>query len=77
MAHRMNPVNYPNLSAGNPPSGVIPDLDHGETRAIEGFIGIGICIGISLIFMLLRFYVKFWITHLWGWDDGKSLRESQ
>ena len=72
MAQQMSPFDNPNLPVTNPPAGVLPDLMHGETRMLEGYIGIGICIGITLIFILLRFYVKFWITHLWGWDDSKS-----
>ena len=71
MAQQMSPVDYTNLPAISPPAGIVPDFEHGETRAKEAYIGMGICLGISLIFMLLRFYVKLYITHLWGWDDGE------
>ena len=72
MAQRMSPVDDTNISAASAPAGVPPGLVHGETRALEGYIAIGICIITSLIFIPLRFYVKLWITHLWGWDDSES-----
>lgn len=70
----MDPSNssyYANLPAGAPPPGVISNFDHAESRAIEAYIGMGICIGVTLIFVTLRVYVKLAITHHWGWDDCK------
>ena len=62
-----------NLPAGVPPPGVIANLDDPQSRAMVGYIGIGISIGVALIFVLLRVYVKLAVTHLWGWDDCGSL----
>lgn len=72
MAQQISPVDYANLPAGSPPPGILPDFEHGETREVEAYIGMGICIGIAFIFMVLRFYVKLCITRLWGWDDRES-----
>lgn len=65
----MDISDYANLPAGAPPPGVMPNFDHPATRAIEAHIGMGICIGVTLVFVVLRLYVKLAITHMWGWDD--------
>lgn len=67
----MSPVEYANLPAGVPPVGVLPNFEDPATRAVEIYVGMGICIGITLVFVLLRLYVKVMITHMWGWDDGQ------
>lgn len=72
MAQQMDPSYYANLPASAPPPGVIPNLDHPQSRAIEAHIGMGICIGVTLVFVVLRMYVKLAITHMWGWDDCES-----
>lgn len=69
----MDPFLPANIGAANPPPGVVHNFDHAQSRAIEGFIGMGVCIGITSVFVILRLYVKFAITHMWGWDDCKSL----
>ena len=68
-ALQMDPSYYGNLPAGVPPPGVVPNLDDPQSRAIDAYIGMGICIGITSVLVLLRVYVKLAITHLWGWDD--------
>lgn len=68
----MDPSYYANLPAGAPPPGVTSDFNHPHSRAIEAHIGMGICMGVTLIFVLLRAYVKLGITHQWGWDDCES-----
>ena len=66
----MNSLDYANLPAGPPPVGVLPNFDNPATRDTEIYVGMGICIGITTIFVTLRLYVKLAITHMWGWDDG-------
>lgn len=68
----MDLSDYANLPAGAPPPGVVPNFDHPPTRVIEAHIGMGICIGVTLVFVMLRLYVKLAITHTWGWDDCES-----
>ena len=71
MAQQTSPVDYANLPAGSPPPGVLPNFEHPDSRATEVYVAIGICMSITLIFIILRLYVKLCVTHLWGWDDGK------
>ena len=68
----MDPSYYANLPADAPPPGVVSNFDHPDSRAIAAHIGMGICMGVTLIFVILRAYVKLAITHLWGWDDCES-----
>ena len=72
MAQAMSPVDYANLPVTSPPAGVLPNLEHPASRAMEAYVAMGICIGITLVFLVLRLYTKLCITHLWGWDDGES-----
>lgn len=72
MAQQLSPLDYANLPVAAPPVGVLPNLNNPSTRAIEIYVGMGICIGISLVFVLLRLYVKLAITHMWGGDDGEK-----
>ena len=74
MAQRLSPVEYANLPAGTPPAGVLPNFEHGATRAVEAYVVMGICMGITLVLIIVRLYVKFCVTHLWGWDDGEFLQ---
>lgn len=60
---------YSNLPAGTPPPGIRPNFEHGESRAIDAHIAMGISMSLSTIFILLRVYVKLAVTHMWGWDD--------
>lgn len=71
MTQLMSPAEYANLPASTPPVGVLPNFEHPPTRAIETYVVMGICMGITLVFVLLRLYVKMMITRLWGWDDGQ------
>lgn len=62
-------------SVGDPTSiplpSVAPDTDYQATCAVEAYVGMGVCMGVGLIFILLRLYVKLAITHQWGWDDSE------
>lgn len=69
MAPGINIVDYVDLPASAPPPGVVPNFDHPQSRALEAHVGMGICIGITFIVVILRIYVKLAITHMWGWDD--------
>ena len=64
---------YAALLVSPPPPGVTPNFDHPQSRTIEAHIGMGICIGIAAIFVVLRIYIKLAvIAHMWGWDDCES-----
>lgn len=67
----MNSSDQGIFPAAEPPPGVIPNFDHPQSRAIVEYVGVGICLGVTLIFVLLRVYVKLVVTHAWGWDDGE------
>ena len=69
----MNSPGYANLPIGKPPPGVVPNLDHPQSQTIAQYVGIGICLGVALVFVLLRIYVKLAVTRAWGWDDGELL----
>lgn len=72
MLQQTDPSYYANLPAGAPPPGVIPNFNHPPTRAIEAHIGMGVCIGITSILIVLRIYTKLAVTHMWGLDDCES-----
>jgi hypothetical protein len=72
MAQQIDPSFYANLPTGAPPPSLIPNFDHPESRAVDAHVGIGGCIGITLVFVVLRLYVKMASTQLLGWDDCKS-----
>ena len=72
MAQQMSPMDYANLPAGPPPPGVMPNFAHPQSRAYQAHIGMGVCIGVTSIFVVLRMYVKLAVTHKWGWDDCES-----
>lgn len=63
------------LDVGYIPPGVIPNFDHPQSRVIDLRIGLPICLGVALIFVLLRLYVKLAIIKMWNWDDGEFLRK--
>lgn len=71
----MNSSDYSNLAAGNPPPGITSNFDNPPSRAIVEYIGVGICLGVTLGIVLLRIYVKLAVTRVWGWDDGEPLYE--
>ncbi len=63
---------YANLPAGTPPPGVVPDLDNPPSRALDLYIGMGICISVTAVLLALRMYAKFIVTHSPGWDDRET-----
>jgi hypothetical protein len=65
-------TDYFNIPARPPPPGVTSNFDHPQSRAIAAHIGMGICIGITSVLIILRVYVKLTVTKLWGWDDCKG-----
>ena len=67
----MDIPNYANVPALAPPPGVVPNFHNPPSRAGEMRIAMGLCIGITSVLVVLRFYVKFAITHTLGWDDCK------
>lgn len=34
----------------------------------------GVCMGVTLVLMVLRIYVKVAVNHLWDWDDCESFK---
>lgn len=57
-----------------PPPGVTPNFDHPQSRTREAYIGIGVCLAVATVVVVLRIYIKLaFIAHMWGWDDCKSL----
>jgi hypothetical protein len=73
MVQGINLADYVELPAAAPPPGVLPNFAHPQSRALEAHVGMGICIGITLIMVMLRIYVKLAITHFWGWDDCEDV----
>ena len=63
---------YANLPAGTPPPGVVSDLDNPPSRALDLYIGMGICIAVTTVLSVLRMYAKFIVTHSPGWDDCEA-----
>lgn len=75
MAQKMDPSYYANLPAGPPPAGVVPNLDHPQSRASQAYIAMGLFIAVDLVFVILRVYVKVAVTHNLGWDDCESCEQ--
>ena len=69
MALQTDPSYHANLPAGSSPPGVVPNLNDPQSRAMDAYIGMGICIGVTSVFVVLRMYVKLGVTKSWGWDD--------
>lgn len=67
----MNLADFDDLPLSIPPPGVTLNMTHPPSRALEADIGLGICLGIACIFVMLRIYVKLVVTHKWDWDDCK------
>ena len=60
-----------------PPPGVTPNYHDPQSRTIEAHIGMGVCIGIAAVLVVLRIYIKLAVkTQTWGWDDCESSRWS-
>lgn len=53
------------------PSGVVPNQGEGPNRADLYIILCSIVLAVTFLFVSLRLYVKIWITHAPGWDDGE------
>ncbi|RDL40437.1 uncharacterized protein BP5553_00416 [Venustampulla echinocandica] len=52
-----------------PPPGVVPNFENPESiRTIIDFT-LGICIGVSSLFVLLRIWTRFFIVKMHGWED--------
>ena len=68
-------IDYANLPASPPPPGVLPNFDSPPMRDTEIYVGMSILIGITIVFVTLRVYIKLVITHMWGWDDGAQSSE--
>lgn len=57
------------LPLAAPPPNVTPNFEHPQSCAPAAQIGLGICIGIVSIFVVLRLYAKLTIVNNWGWED--------
>lgn len=67
---KMNSSDYANHpSAGALSPGVMSNLDHSQILATEVHVAIGISMSLTFVFIVLRLYVKFAVTHMWNWDD--------
>ena len=73
MNQNIPPAEYANLPAGAPPPGIQTNFLNPPSRAYEAHIGMGICIGISSVFLGLRIYVKSTISRNWHIEDCKSV----
>ena len=75
MAQELDSSYYASLLVSPPPPGVTPNFQHPQSRTIEAYVGMGICIGITAVLMFLRIYIKLaGMTHAWGWDDCESFK---
>lgn len=74
MAQQLDPHDYARIPSVSPPPGILPNWENPESRAVDAYVGISVCMAITLIFIILRLHVKLCVTHLWGWDDGKKLK---
>lgn len=54
-----------------PPPGVTPNFINPESHARFVVVTHTICLTLSTIFVLLRTYTKFFISHAPGWEDCK------
>lgn len=61
------------LPALAPPHGVVPNFIDPESRAYAVLVGSGILTAITLIFVMLRFYAKAFVTKAIGWEDGRDM----
>lgn len=62
----MDPYDLP-LAA--PPPGIRPNPLHPESRAVVATSGIAICVFLMMVFVLMRVYIKLFISRTFGWDD--------
>lgn len=69
MAQPTNVSSYKGLPAGTPPPGTVPNFHRAKSLAPVVYTAQGLCIGITSIFVLLRFYAKIFVQHTWSWDD--------
>jgi hypothetical protein len=64
----MDPSMFPLVP---PPDGIIPNFDNPASLESLGHTAMGVFIGITAAFIILRIYVKLTISKQWGWDDGE------
>lgn len=57
------------IAARPPPLGVKSNFDNPVTREFETHVSMGLCLGITLVFVLLRCYVRIALNKSWAWDD--------
>lgn len=69
----MDPALLDSTPALEPPPGVTPNFENPEniTPLIE--FTLGICLGVSSLFVILRVWTRFIIMKVHGWDDCKEL----
>ena len=64
-----------NIPFGAPPPGQSSNFENPETRGPAVAVVCSVFIALLWPILLLRLYSKVWVTHSFGWDDGKhSLR---
>lgn len=54
-----------------PPPGEKSNFKDPYSRGQDVVIASSICLALMLSMVLLRFYTKLCIKHIWGWDDCK------
>ncbi|KAL8719428.1 MAG: hypothetical protein Q9225_003571 [Loekoesia sp. 1 TL-2023] len=60
---------FGNLPALLPPPGETSNFEDPYSRGPDVVIASAICLALMLSMVLLRFYTKLCIKHIWGWDD--------
>jgi hypothetical protein len=73
----MDPALLANLTLGPPPPGVVSNFVNPETRKSQGEISMTFCMAVGAVAILLRIYVKVFITKLYGWDDCEPHTHTQ
>ncbi len=61
--------NFLSLPAAAPPPGIIPNFENPEDRGpILVKVG-GVLVGLMMVFVINRVYVKIWVVRKAWWDD--------
>ena len=63
---------YANLPTGTPPPGVVPNFDNPPSRALDLYVGMGVCVAVAAVMLALRMYAQFVVTKSPGWDDCET-----
>lgn len=58
-----------NYSIGQPPPGVTPNFSNPPSHGQTQIVVTSILLGISIIFVLNRFYIKTFVVRKYTWDD--------